>query len=628
MSDLDNLAQQLPSTWAVATLGDLIDYGRTNKAEPDEIDDSAWVLELEDVEKASSRLLQRVTFSERQSKSTKNRFDAGDVLYGKLRPYLNKVLIADQPGFCTTEIVPIKCPEQLDTRYLFYWLKHPHFLRYVEAESHGMNMPRLGTEAGRAAPLVLAPRPEQTRIADHLDTLLARIKACNDHLDAIPGLIKRFRQAVVRSAVTGDLTEEWRAENKCAFAWKPRPLATLGELGRGKSKHRPRNDPRLYDGKYPFVQTGDVAQSGGLIKSHRQTYSEFGLQQSQLWPAGTVCITIAANIADTAILTYPACFPDSVVGFVADASQCLGEYVKWAIDAIKDELEAFAPATAQKNINLSVLNDVVIRCPSLEEQAEIVRRGKALLAAADRIESRHAAAIAQAQRLTPLTLAKAFRGELVPQEANDEPASALLQRLAQAQAVAAKPKAPRGQPGRKKPGATDAPTAQPDWSALPDGAWASDVPADEFAAVAALTAVLKAWGQPMPQDQARLAAVLCLQPRLFTTALLASQATQWCRLVGAAAQPLPTQVARLQVAVATPWGNALRKMRARGDLLESGPGPHGRWTLTPSALGVNTTGWPDGRAAWVVGHLRAHGMAALLPALTPEVSEFIHARAA
>ncbi|MBN8488187.1 MAG: hypothetical protein J0M20_10765 [Burkholderiales bacterium] len=246
---------------------------------------------------------------------------------------------------------------------------------------------------------------------------------------------------------------------------------------------------------------------------------------------------------------------------------------------------------------------------------------------ADRIEARHGAAIAQAQRLTPLTLAKAFRGELVPQDPADEPASLLLQRLAQAKAVAVRPKAPRDQPGRRKPVTADTSPAQPDWSTLPDGAWASDVPADEYAAVAALTAVLKAWGQPMPQDQARLAAVLCLQPRLFTAALPAVQATQWCRLVGAAARPLPTQIARMQVAVNAPWGSALRKMRARGDLLESGQGQSGSWALAPSAFGVDTLDW-DGRAAWVVGHLRAHGMAALLPALTPDLSEFISARAA
>ncbi|WP_208941929.1 restriction endonuclease subunit S [Paracidovorax avenae] len=211
MSDNSNLqSPQLPPTWAMTTLGAVVAYGRTNKAEPSDMKGTDWVLELEDIEKDSSRLLGRLTFADRQSKSTKNRFEAGDVLYGKLRPYLNKVLIADQPGFCTTEIVPIQPGEHLDARYLFYWLKHPVFLKYVEAESHGMNMPRLGTDAGRAAPFVLAPRAQQTRIADQLDTLLARVNACNDHLDAIPGILKRFRKAMLRYAVTGELSREWR----------------------------------------------------------------------------------------------------------------------------------------------------------------------------------------------------------------------------------------------------------------------------------------------------------------------------------------------------------------------------------------------------------------------------------
>lgn len=144
---------------------------------------------------------------------------------------------------------------------------------------------------------------------------------------------------------------------------------------------------------------------------------------------GTVCITIAANIADTAILGYPACFPDSVVGFVADPNNSLPEFIKWSIDVIRDRLEAFAPATAQKNINLAVLNDVEFRCPPIDEQREIVRRVEALFAYADRLEARYTAARTQVERLTPALLAKAFRGELVPQNSNDEPASMLLERI-------------------------------------------------------------------------------------------------------------------------------------------------------------------------------------------------------
>jgi type I restriction enzyme S subunit len=262
-----------------------------------------------------------------------------------------------------------------------------------------------------------------------LEAVLGRVDACRARLDRVPALLKRFRQSVLAAATSGKLTEEWRMTNGVNGEWEKKKLTELGELGRGKSKHRPRGDKRLYGGSYPFVQTGDVANSGGLITTHSQTYSDFGLSQSKLWPKGTVCITIAANIADTAILTYPACFPDSVVGFVADSEACCPEFIKWTIDVIKDDLEAFAPATAQKNINLGVLYEIELGCPSLPEQKEIVRRVKDLFAFADRIEARLATAQKTVERLTPATLAKAFRGELVHQNPNDEPASALLERL-------------------------------------------------------------------------------------------------------------------------------------------------------------------------------------------------------
>jgi type I restriction enzyme, S subunit len=157
--------QELPVGWKRCLLGDAVDYGRTQKAEPADIPDDAWVLELEDIEKDSSKLLSRSTFAERKSKSTKNAFEKGAVLYGKLRPYLNKVMLADEPGFCSTEIIPLLAGEGIAAGYLFHWLKSPEFLGYTEEVSHGINMPRLGTEAGRKAPLVLAPLSEQRRIA-------------------------------------------------------------------------------------------------------------------------------------------------------------------------------------------------------------------------------------------------------------------------------------------------------------------------------------------------------------------------------------------------------------------------------------------------------------------------------
>jgi type I restriction enzyme S subunit len=203
----------LPESWSEVALGDVVDYGKTVKAEPSEIPGDAWLLELEDIEKDSSKVLTRTTFAERRSKSTKNRFAAGDVLYGKLRPYLNKVIQADRDGFCTTEIVPLKPNAALNGAYLFYWLRHPRFLDYVTSVSHGLNMPRLGTDAGRRAPLILAPINEQKRIAERLDLLIPQVESCRARMDRVPQILKRFREAVLEAAVSGRLTEEWRDRN-------------------------------------------------------------------------------------------------------------------------------------------------------------------------------------------------------------------------------------------------------------------------------------------------------------------------------------------------------------------------------------------------------------------------------
>src|SRR5258708_27022026 len=156
-------------------------------------------------------------------------------------------------------------------------------------------------------------------------------------------------------------------------------------MGRGKSRHRPRNEPALFGGPYPFIQTGDIAQSGGRITTHKQTYSKAGLAQSRLWPTGTICITIAANIAESAILTYPACFPDSVVGIIANPKVSVAEYVEFFMRVAKADLATFAPATAQKNINIGILNELQVPLPPLPEQKEIVRRVDSLFALADRL---------------------------------------------------------------------------------------------------------------------------------------------------------------------------------------------------------------------------------------------------
>ena len=144
-------------------------------------------------------------------------------------------------------------------------------------------------------------------------------------------------------------------------------LSALGKLERGVSKFRPRNAPELLDGPYPLVQTGDVANCDIYITNYNSTYSEIGLRQSKLWPSGTLCITIAANIAKTGILTFDACFPDSIVGFIPDKDVDI-LYIHFWFNMIQQHIENLAPSTAQKNINLSVLSNLQVICPPISDQ--------------------------------------------------------------------------------------------------------------------------------------------------------------------------------------------------------------------------------------------------------------------
>ncbi|MGD9748570.1 MAG: restriction endonuclease subunit S [Verrucomicrobiales bacterium] len=189
------------------------------------------------------------------------------------------------------------------------------------------------------------------------------------------------------------------------WAWSRFP--DLGEFGRGKSKHRPRNDPSLFvGGTHRLVQTGDVARANGTIRTHTGLYNDVGLSQSKKWPAGTLCITIAANIADSGILGFEACFPDSVVGFIPAEPIPSVRYFEFFMRTAKEHLEQFAPSTAQKNINLGILEQVGIPIPPLAEQRRIVAKVEQLMALVDALETQLAASRATAANLLSALVAE------------------------------------------------------------------------------------------------------------------------------------------------------------------------------------------------------------------------------
>lgn len=153
--------------------------------------------------------------------------------------------------------------------------------------------------------------------------------------------------------------------------WKKYKLSELGTIARGKSKHRPRDAAYLYGGEYPFIQTGDVKAANHRLNNHTQTYSKEGLAQSKLWPKDTMCITIAANIAETAILEYPACFPDSIIGFIADETLCDIDFAEYLMQFFKKQIQSHSIGSVQDNINLGTFERLEFKVPPLKEQQSI-----------------------------------------------------------------------------------------------------------------------------------------------------------------------------------------------------------------------------------------------------------------
>ena len=216
------------------------------------------------------------------------------------------------------------------------------------------------------AKLPVPPREEQERIVAELDCLSGVIEKKKQQLKELDALSESIFYSMFGDPITNEK------------GWEVKKLGEIGELARGVSKHRPRNAPELLGGNIPLIQTGDVSNSGMYIINYNSTYSELGLSQSRLWPSGTLCITIAATIGKCSILTFESCFPDSIVGYIVNDEYVKNEYIYYIFNRLQNILEENAPAVAQKNINLQILNNLFIPVPPLILQQEFAEKIEAI----------------------------------------------------------------------------------------------------------------------------------------------------------------------------------------------------------------------------------------------------------
>lgn len=439
---------KLPGSWIDAQLGEIVDYGKANKKALSDVEPNTWVLELEDIEKDSSKLLNQVEMSERPFKSTKNSFKKGDILYGKLRPYLNKVLIANKNGVCSTEIIPINAEPLCSNMYIFYWLKSSIFLRYVNDVSYGVNMPRLGTSDGNRAPFRLAPLAEQKIIAEKLDTLLAQVDSAKARLEQIPQILKRFRQSVLSAAVSGKLTEEWRKDKE--IVWQSLVIDDIGEVKGGK--RLPKGDELVEeDTGFPYIRAGQLKKGTVINTDDARSKQLFLTPETQIKisrytvKSRDLYITIVgASIGDAGVI------PEHYAGAnLTENAAKITEFKKpieceflsyWLRShELQDLIRLEIKSGAQGKLALKRIKELPVPYTDIIEQTEIVRRVEQLFAYADTIEKQVQAALLRVNNLTQSILAKAFRGELTAQWRAENPdlidgensAEALLVRIKQ-----------------------------------------------------------------------------------------------------------------------------------------------------------------------------------------------------
>ena len=315
--------------------------------------------------------------------STSDRFISRHEAYGKYKHFLCddgdfiiassgiKVEYVDKKmGFVNESMLPLCMNtstirfkvlnnKELNIRYFMYYLKSKHFKAQLGKQITGSAQLNYGPSHLKDMTLPMTDISIQNNIVNILDKIQNIINKYKAKLEKLDILVKaRFVE------MFGDPVSN-------SYGFVEATLPELGECGRGVSKHRPRNDPMLLGGIYPLIQTGDVANSELYITSYNSTYSEFGLKQSKMWDKGTLCITIAANIAKTAILGIDACFPDSIVGFNAN-EKTSNIFIHFWFSFFQEILESQAPESAQKNINLKVLSELKVIVPEKDRQDEFV----------------------------------------------------------------------------------------------------------------------------------------------------------------------------------------------------------------------------------------------------------------
>ncbi len=303
-------------------------------------------------------------------------------------------------------------------RFLYHLLSSDAFRAYALLEQEGTTFFGITQESVEKFPIVLPLLDEQRAIAAFLDRETGKIDALVAKKERVIELLQEKRTALITRAVTKGLDPnvpmkdsgvEW--PGKIPAHWEVKKVKHLARILRGKFTHRPRNDPRLYDGPYPFIQTGDVASARKYITEYYRTLNDAGLAVSKEFPAGTLVMTIAANVGDMAILNFNACFPDSVVGFLPEEGVLL-PFLYYLMTAMRPELVRASTTNTQANLNIDRIESVITARPPASEQEQIVAHIEKATSRFDALIDKVREAIERLREFRPALISAAVTGKI------------------------------------------------------------------------------------------------------------------------------------------------------------------------------------------------------------------------
>jgi len=329
----------------------------------------------------------------------------GDLLISRLPDPVGKSCII--PDLNIRMITGVDCTivrlkDNLMSEFLAFYQMSNQYLNDVKAKVTGTTRSRISRKNLGLIPIPIPPLTEQKQIVEILDQAFEAIDQAKANIE------KNIVNA--NELFQSKLNEIF---SQTGEGWVERKLEDISiEFGRGKSKNRPRNEPKLFGGKYPFIQTGDVRNTEKILETYTQTYNEVGLAQSKLWPKGTICITIAANIAETAILDFDSCFPDSIIGIVVDEEKADTNYVYYSIQFLKKKLQELGKGSAQDNINLGTFQKQLFPFPNLKLQKKYVSLLDTLSEQTYQLKVDYNQKLTSLEELKKSILEKAFSGEL------------------------------------------------------------------------------------------------------------------------------------------------------------------------------------------------------------------------